>query len=238
MFDNRQILVRSYKLFDLLVMIFSFALATWITFHDQAADIFFRRFSGHADQGPELRPVYWPDIWMAVHLFRIRPLPFQAPVRSKKEIIDLLKATTLSALLLYLSAWLFNMSLITPLFLLIFWASSSLICISSRYILRRFLEWLRLKGRNLRFMLIVGSNKRARDFAKRIEAKPELGYRFLGFVDEKWYGNGDLDKFGWKLVSDFKGFTNFINQNVVDEVVIALPIKSLYREASTNFFSL
>jgi exopolysaccharide biosynthesis polyprenyl glycosylphosphotransferase len=49
-------------------------------------------------------------------------------------------------------------------------------------------------------------------------------------------GNGDLDKFNWKLVSDFKGFTNFINKNVVDEVVIALPIKSLYQEAS-NIFS-
>ena len=175
----------------------------------------------------------WQFIFSAFALYHSKRLSGR-----KKEIIDLLKATTLSALLLYLSAWLFNMSLITPLFLLIFWASSSLICISSRYILRRFLEWLRLKGRNLRFMLIVGSNKRARDFAKRIEAKPELGYHFLGFVDEKWYGNGDLDKHGWKLVSDFKGFTNFINQNVVDEVVIALPIKSLYREASTNFFSL
>jgi hypothetical protein len=85
-------------------------------------------------------------------------------------------------------------------------------------------------------LLIVGTNERAREFAKRIEAKPELGYRFLGFVDEKWHGNGDLDKFGWKLVSDFNGFTNFINQNVVDEVVIALPIKSLYQEAS-NIFS-
>ena len=49
------------------------------------------------------------------------------------------------------------------------------------------------------------------------------------------YWNGDLDKHGWKLVSDFNGFTNFINQNVVDEVVIALPIKSLYREASEIF---
>jgi hypothetical protein len=60
MFDTRQILVISYKLFDLLVMIFSFALATWITFHDQAAELFsFGDFHGHADQGPELSFVYW-----------------------------------------------------------------------------------------------------------------------------------------------------------------------------------
>ena len=235
MFDNRQILVRSYKLFDLLVMIFSFALATWITFHDQVAIYSFEEFLAMRIKIQNFVLFIgliagWQFIFSAFALYHSKRLSGR-----KREIIDLLKATTLSALLLYLSALLFDMSLITPLFLLIFWASSSLICILSRYILRRFLEWLRLKGHNLRYLLIVGSNERARDFAKRIESKPELGYRFLGFVDEKWHGNGDLHKFGWKLVSDFNGFTNFINQNVVDEVVIALPIKSLYREASEIF---
>jgi exopolysaccharide biosynthesis polyprenyl glycosylphosphotransferase len=235
MFDNRQILVRSYKLFDLLVMIFSFALATWITFYDQAATFSFGDFLAMRIKVQNFvlfigLILGWQFIFSAFALYHSKRLSGR-----KKEITDLLKATTLSALLLYLSAWLFDMSLITPLFLLIFWVSGSLICISSRYILRRILEWLRLKGRNLRFMVIVGSNKRARDFAKRIEAKPELGYRFLGFVDEKWYGNGDLVKHGWRLVSDFKGFTDFINQNVVDEVVIALPIRSLYQEASQIF---
>jgi FlaA1/EpsC-like NDP-sugar epimerase len=212
MFDNRQILVRSYKLFDLLVMIFSFALATWITFHDQAAEFSFGDFLAMRIKVQNfilfIGLIFgWQFIFSAFGLYHSKRLSGR-----KKEIIDLLKATTLSALLLYLSAWLFNMSLITPFFLFIFWLSSSMICILSRYILRRFLEWLRLKGRNLRFVLIVGTNERAREFAKRIEAKPELGYRFLGFVDEAWHGNGDLDKFGWKLVSDFNGFTNFINQ--------------------------
>jgi exopolysaccharide biosynthesis polyprenyl glycosylphosphotransferase len=236
MFNNRLILVRFYKLFDLLVMIFSFALATWITFYVQAATFSFGDFLAMRIKVQNfvlfIGLIFgWQFIFSAFVLYHSKRLSGR-----KKEIIDLLKATTLSAFLLYLSAWLFNMSLITPFFLFIFWLSSSMICILSRYILRRLLEWLRLKGRNLRFVLIVGTNERARDYAKRIEAKPELGYRFLGFVDEAWYGNGDLDKFNWKIVSDFKGFTPFINKNVVDEVVIALPIKSLYQEAS-NIFS-
>ena len=236
MFDNRQFLIKSYKLFDLVVMIFSFALATWLTFHDQVAIYSFEEFLAMRIKLQNFLLFIglifgWQFIFSAFNLYHSKRLS----TSRVKESVDLLKATTLSALLLYLSAWLFNMSLITPLFLLIFWASSSMICVSTRYVLRRLLEWLRLRGRNLRFLLIAGANERARDFAKRIEAKPELGYRFLGFVDEKWCGNGDLDKFGWKLVSDFNGFTNFINQNVVDEVVIALPIKSLYREASEIF---
>jgi FlaA1/EpsC-like NDP-sugar epimerase len=166
MFDNRQILVRSYKLFDLLVMIFSFALATWITFHDQAAEFSFGDFLAMRIKVQNfvlfIGLIFgWQFIFSAFGLYHSKRLSGR-----KKEIIDLLKATTLSALLLYLSAWLFNMSLITPFFLFIFWASSSMICISSRYILRRFLEWLRLKGRNLRFVLIVGTNERARDLPR------------------------------------------------------------------------
>ena len=33
MFDRRQILLKVYKLFDLLVMVCSFALATWMTYY-------------------------------------------------------------------------------------------------------------------------------------------------------------------------------------------------------------
>jgi hypothetical protein len=33
MTDRRQILLKAYKLFDLLVMVFSFALATWMTYY-------------------------------------------------------------------------------------------------------------------------------------------------------------------------------------------------------------
>jgi hypothetical protein len=59
----------------------------------------------------------WQLIFSAFGLYQSKRL-----LGRKKEIIDLLKATTLSALLIYLSAWLFDMSLITPMFLLIFWA--------------------------------------------------------------------------------------------------------------------
>ena len=84
-------------------------------------------------------------------------------------------------------------------------------------------------------MLIVGTNERAREFARKIEDKQELGYHLLGFVDEQWKGNGDLGKYGWKLVSNINDFNAYIRDHVVDEVIIALPMKSLYWEASKIF---
>jgi exopolysaccharide biosynthesis polyprenyl glycosylphosphotransferase len=153
----------------------------------------------------------------------------------KLDAKDVLKATTAGTFVIFFAAWIFKIGMATPLFLLVFWTVTTVANILTRLSLRGALKWLRRHGRNVRFVLIVGSNERAIKFARKIESQPDLGYRFLGFVDEEWDGNGDLEKFGWKLASDFHGFSSYLRLNVVDEVVIALPMQSLYRKASQIF---
>jgi len=73
-------------------------------------------------------------------------------------------------------------------------------------------------------LLIIGTNKRAYDFANIIEEKKELGYRLFGFLDNTMYEENNS-------VTFYKGldlFPEIIRKNVVDEVIIALPIKSHY----------
>ena len=153
----------------------------------------------------------------------------------KSEAKDVLKATTVGTFVIFCAAWIFMIEIVTPVFLLVFWTAMSAATILSRISLRNALKWIRLRGKNIRFMLIVGTNERARKFARNIETRSELGYCLIGFVDEKWKGNGDLENNGWKLVCDFNGLSPYISQNVVDEVVIALPMQSMYREASKIF---
>jgi exopolysaccharide biosynthesis polyprenyl glycosylphosphotransferase len=81
-------------------------------------------------------------------------------------------------------------------------------------------------------MLIVGTNPRAIQFAREIETKPELGYQIIGFVDDDYPENGEFKKSGYALLSNFNDFQSFLRNHVVDEVVISLPIKSLYDQAS------
>ena len=94
------------------------------------------------------------------------------------------------------------------------------------------LKVLRLRGKNLRYVVIVGTNARAIAFARKIESQPELGYRLMGFVDESWE---DLEQFkssGYLLVSNFAGFASYIRTHVIDEVVVALPVQSFYQQSS------
>ena len=94
------------------------------------------------------------------------------------------------------------------------------------------LKWIRIQGRNLRHILIVGTNSRAVQFAKQIEAKSELGYIIAGFVDYKGQ-RGDckaceaFKQTDYRVVSDFDALPAFIRPNVVDEVFVALPVKPI-----------
>jgi exopolysaccharide biosynthesis polyprenyl glycosylphosphotransferase len=232
MTDRRQILLKAYKLFDLLVMMGSFALATWMTYY-QSGPISFDEFLSMRIKIQNFVLFVgllfaWQFISSAFGLYHSRRLSGR-----RKESLDILKATTFGTLALYLAAMLFNISMITPMFLLILWVASSSICILSRLGLRQVLEWSRIRGRNLRYMLIVGTNARAVRFAKKFESKPELGYRLIGFVENGWSGCEEFRESGYKVVSHFDGFTSFIRENVVDEVMICLPVKSFYDQIST-----
>jgi exopolysaccharide biosynthesis polyprenyl glycosylphosphotransferase len=80
-------------------------------------------------------------------------------------------------------------------------------------------------------MVIIGSNIRAIEFARNMEARPELGYRLLGFADEEWAGTETARKHGYSVLSDLDALPQYLRQNIVDEIVIALPMRSLYKHA-------
>jgi exopolysaccharide biosynthesis polyprenyl glycosylphosphotransferase len=126
----------------------------------------------------------------------------------------------------------FRVQMITPAFLAVFWMVASSAIILSRLALREFLRRARIRGRNLRHLVIVGTNSRAVEFARAIESRPELGYHLVGFVDQAWAGNREFERNGRSVVADLDHFADFLRERVVDEVAIALPMKSFYTESA------
>ncbi len=150
----------------------------------------------------------------------------------RDEILDLAKAITLGTLLLFFGHYAFRIKLIMPEFIGAFWAAAILAGIMSRLGLRLLLAQVRIHGRNLRNMVIVGTNPRGLQFAKKMKENPALGYRVLGFVDHDRMETVDLAGSGFQRVADFAALPAFLRKNVVDEVVIALPMRSMHEEAS------
>lgn len=226
---TRQLLVFSGNIIDQFIVVFSLAVAMWFSFL-QSGKIPIAEFLAMRIKISNfllfiLYLVIWYLVFSLFGLYRSRRF-----YSALGETGDIFKATSVGTFLLGIGGLIFDIQLETTIFILVFWIVSTFSTILFRGIARRILARIRHSGRNLRYMLIVGSNRRAIQFANKITAKKELGYIISGFVDDHWEGIKKIKKFGHKIVSDLKGFQKYINEHVVDEVVIVLPIKSYYYE--------
>ena len=228
---QRPFFLKAFKLFDLLIMAFSFLVITWAVFFKIEAISFGEFLSIRVKvQNFVLFScflLFWHMSFSLFGLYHSRRFS-----RRLTETFDVIKATSFGTLIVLIGAVLFRVQMLTPIFLLLFWGVSSTITIACRLFIRYLLEQIRLRGRNLRYMLIVGTNSRAVKFAKETESKKELGCRIIGFVDKRWHGIDEVNKNGYRLVADFQGLPSFLRDNVVDEIVMALPLSSLYQQAS------
>jgi exopolysaccharide biosynthesis polyprenyl glycosylphosphotransferase len=91
---------------------------------------------------------------------------------------------------------------------------------------------LRSRGKNIRYILIVGTNERAIEFVGEIAGRAEFGYHVVGFVDDDWAGTKAFNSTGQTRCCDFAGLANFLRLNVVDEAAIYLPLRSYYEHAA------
>jgi exopolysaccharide biosynthesis polyprenyl glycosylphosphotransferase len=120
----------------------------------------------------------------------------------------------------------------TSSFIVVFWVLSTVMMVATRLAIWYFLQAVRRQGRNLRHILIIGSNPRAIAFADCLSSKSELGYRILGFVDNDWPGLDEFRRTKQTLSCDFDELAEFLRQNVVDEVAMYLPMRSFYNRTS------
>jgi FlaA1/EpsC-like NDP-sugar epimerase len=232
MFNRRQLLLEAYKFLDLLIMAGCFVLATWVTLHYYNGAPSFEQFVSMRIKVQNLALFIgflylWRILFTAIGLYESMRLSTRSV-----EIKNIFKATSVGTLALLVASTVFNIHMMAPTFIAVFWVTNTAMTISSRLFIRSALTWIRLQGRNLRHMVIVGTNQRAVRFAREIESKPELGYRLLGYVENGWRGNEYFRGNGDNVVSDFDGFPSFIREKAVDEVVFYLPVKSFYEQIS------
>lgn len=229
---RRRILLNAFKLLDILIMVVAFSVATWVSYNQNGNTVSFAQF---IDMRVKVQNfalflglmAAWHLTFMLLGLYNSRRLSSRWT-----EVPDIVKATCVGTVLLLIDSALFRILLATPAFLATFWLASTGLTIASRVVLRGLLNSVRLRGRNLRNLLIVGTNPRALCFARKIDARPELGYVLIGFVDTARELPDDMTRKGHALVADFDAFTAFLRGHVVDEVVISLPMKSLYDQAA------
>jgi exopolysaccharide biosynthesis polyprenyl glycosylphosphotransferase len=171
--------------------------------------------------------IVWHYIFKQMGVYSSRRLSTFA-----SEAWDLVKGTSVIAMVLLILQIIYPMQIITMRTVELFWLFCCGGLVLSRALIRSFLALARKNGRNLRNILIVGSNERAVTYAHKFHSRHSFGYRVVGFVDNAWHGPRHDGNAWCKLVADFKSFADYIQRNVIDEVFIFLPLKSSYTAIS------
>ena len=131
--------------------------------------------------GPiQLAAIYgllWTSALWLLGLYRLRT---HWSIRG--EIVDVLRATIITALTFLSFLYLLGLYNVSRLFVLLLLALQPLLTVATRAALRLFLNWLRTRGYNSRQMLVVGAGPEAMAFAQEVERNSALGLKVLGHL--------------------------------------------------------
>ncbi len=148
------------------------------------------------------------------------------------ELVEITRAIGISAAVLLIAAQLGKWPTIDVATVAGFGFLSLVIVTTVRLGLRLNLRKLREYGHNVKSLLLVGGGPRGQRFAAQIRHRQDLGYKFVGYVDSgPQFANQEFNGIEW--LGKLEQLTDVLASHVVDEVAIALPIKSHYTQIAS-----
>lgn len=114
-------------------------------------------------------------------------------------------------------------------FLLWAWAVGTFVIIRSAVFI--ILKVIRSRGRNLLNIVIIGLNERSRSMSRRLKDSRQ-GFNILGFFDDLASIRVNDNHDGLPFLGTLSTFGNYVSREAIDQVIIALPIRSYYDDIS------
>ncbi|MCP4977951.1 MAG: undecaprenyl-phosphate glucose phosphotransferase, partial [Maribacter sp.] len=162
----------------------------------------------------------WYIVFKAFGLYRPRRISSKVA-----EIVDISKGTTIAILILVSLTFFVRQYEFSRLTFLFFWIISMVVLCIERILFRELLRFIRRKGYNSRFALIVGAGSLGLDVADRMHRHPELGIIIKGFLGEEKSQVGNELK-GFRVLDTFENIRNVVVEQKIDMVLITLPLSA------------
>ncbi len=158
--------------------------------------------------------------WMDMYI-SYRQQPFY------QFFVAILKSNFMGMILVSIAMYFLHIQGVSRLLMGIFLILNILLLTLSKFVVFKVLEKVRADGMNTRNILIVGSRKRACELIEAVEKNKSTGYIILGCfdVDEKELGQYVVN--GHKVIGLVKDLEDYLTNNVVDELIFAMPLKKL-----------
>ena len=143
----------------------------------------------------------------------------------KSECTTVLKTILRGSVILLVLAFLFKYYF--PRSLIVLFAVINLsMLLGEKYLVYLFVTYAREKDSNRKSVVVVGAGDRACDFVASVKKYPDWGVRIIGFIDTRPQRIGE-EFCGAKILGTPKDLAQILWENVVDEVIFALPPKYL-----------
>jgi exopolysaccharide biosynthesis polyprenyl glycosylphosphotransferase len=223
---KRQILLNAFRFADVAVMALAFTIGLVASAERMSMD--FEQFLAVRIKLSNILlfigfAVIWHLIFISQDLYRSRRIGL-----IKVEWWEVTKAVVLGTLFLAAFALLFRMSAIGRTFLATFFIVVLSATVIMRSSLRIVLGGVRQKGHNLRNAVIVGCGPRGSRIGKELRTRPDLGYLLLGYIDDIPAPECSVHSGKEKLLGTLSEFEQILKTREVDEVFVALTVKSYY----------
>lgn len=173
--------------------------------------------------------LYLLVILLPVYAIVFRRLGLYDPMRSRARMVEIGKifnASSLSTLVFITILYLVKEIRYSRVVFVYFLVLNIILLSIFRLILRSGLSWLRKKGYNLRYVLIVGNEKLAHDVADKIAYHAEYGFKVVGLIGKDREEVGKSVK-GVPVLGTYGDIKKVLSENTVDQLVIALPFEHI-----------
>lgn len=137
------------------------------------------------------------------------------------ELSEVIGAAVVLLMMTLSALFLFKLPDVSRLLLLFVFPLLIVAAFTLRVAMRLLLVQLRNHGRNVRYMLVLGANARAKAFANMVESHPELGLVVIGHLKAGPSDNGVY--LTRPLLGSDEDLETILHSRIVDEVAICLP---------------
>jgi Undecaprenyl-phosphate glucose phosphotransferase len=141
------------------------------------------------------------------------------------EMIKIFEANLVIFVLLFGLLFGFKLSHISRALILHFVVCNTVLAILVRYVSRLVLRYVRVRGYNLKYMLIIGAGSLGQRFLSKMERHREFGYVVKGFLDDDETKKDKRFK-NVRVVGGISILEAYLQSTHIDEVIITLPLNA------------
>ncbi|BDZ69397.1 undecaprenyl-phosphate glucose phosphotransferase [Methanobacterium ferruginis] len=158
------------------------------------------------------------------YIFLYYVLGLYSPQRTQKNILSeavkIIEANIIGLFFITTLLFVFELTEYSRYLLAMFAIFSTIFSIIERSSVRQSLKYIRSRGHNIKYILIIGAGELGRKVSHTISQNEYMGYNIVGFLDDNLEKNSKFN--GSKIIGSVGDLADVISNELVDRVIVTL----------------